>query len=45
MVVMGGGILIEDIIWAWLPLKKKDAKRLISVFRVIKDTLNVVIKY
>ena len=41
MVVVGGGILMET--QYGLPLKEKDAKRLLSVFRVIKDTLDVVV--
>ena len=47
MVVVGGGILIEDTIWASsrgrMASIVKDAKRLF--FRVIKDTLDVVVKY
>lgn len=41
----GRGILIGDTIWASSKGKNgfvKDAKHLLSVFRVIKDTLNVV---
>ena len=41
----GRGILIEDTIWACSKGKNgfvKDAKHLLSVFRVIKDALNVV---
>ena len=34
--VVGGGIN---------PKKGKDARRLLSDFRVLKDTLNVVVKY
>ena len=51
MLVCGGGgrgILIGDTIWASSKGKNgfvKDAKHLLSVFRVIKDTLNVVVKY
>ena len=44
----GRGILIGDTIWASSKGKNgfvKDAKHLLSVFRVIKDTLNVVVKY
>ena len=46
MVVVGGGMLKEDTIWASSKGRKgvvKDAKRLF--FRVIKDTLDVVVKY
>ena len=47
MVVVGGGILMEDTIWVsskgrMAPIVK-DAKRLF--FRVIKETLDVVVKY
>ena len=48
MVVLGGGILTEDTIRASSKGKSgfvKDAKNLLSVFRVIKDTLNDVVKY
>ena len=48
MVVVGGGILTEDTIWASSKGKSgfvKDGKNLLSVFRVIKDILNVVVKY
>ena len=41
----GRGILIGDTKWASSKGKNgfvKDAKHLLSVFRVIKDTLNVV---
>ena len=41
----GRGILTGDTIWASSKGKNgfvKDAKHLLSVFRVIKDTLNVV---
>ena len=41
----GRGILIGDTIWASSKGKNgfvKDAKHLLSVFRIIKDTLNVV---
>ena len=41
----GRGILIGDTIWASSKGKNgfvKDAKHLLLVFRVIKDTLNVV---
>ena len=44
----GRGILIGDTIWASSKRKNgfvKDAKHLLSVFWVIKDTLNVVVKY
>ena len=43
----GRGILIGDTIWASSKGKNgfvKDAKHLLSVFRVIKDTL-IVVKY
>ena len=43
-----GGILTEDTIWASSKGKSgfvKDAKNLLPVFRVIKDILNVVVKY
>ena len=46
MVVVGGGMLKEDTIWASSKGRRevvKDAKRLF--FRVIKDTLDVVVKY
>ena len=46
MVVVGGGMLKEDTIWASSKGRKgvvKDAERLF--FRVIKDTLDVVVKY
>ena len=42
-----GGILTEDTIWASSKGKSgfvKDAKNLLSVLLVIKDTLNVVLK-
>ena len=48
MVVVGGGILTEDTTWASSKGKSgfvKDAKNLLPVFRVIKDILNVVVKY
>ena len=47
MLVVGGGILTDDTIWASSKGKSgfvKDAKNLLSVLRVIKDTLNVVLK-
>ena len=46
MVVVGEGMLKEDTIWASSKGKRgvvKDAKRLF--FRVVKDTLDVVVKY
>ena len=46
MVVVGGGMLKEDTIWASSKGRRgvvNDAKRLF--FRVIKDTLDVVVKY
>ena len=46
MVVVGEGMLKEDTIWASSKERRgvvKDAKRLF--FRVIKDTLDVVVKY
>ena len=48
MVVVGGGILTEDTIWASSKGKSgfvKDGKNLLPVFRVIKDILKVVVKY
>ena len=47
MVVVGGGRLMGDTIWVSSKGRMasivKDAKRLF--FRVIKDTLDVVVKY
>ena len=40
VVVVGGGILTEDTIWA--SSKGKRCQAAFSVFPVIKDTLNVV---